>query len=224
MSKISNKLLLYFKICLLWVGCRQATVWANEPVPATGQGGQTPLPMKDIHDIKPLVTMATGWPWGAIGLVLLAAAVILALFLYWRRRKLSEITAVVAELPPEVNAHRALDQISDVYQVDGKLFYYTISGILRRYLYERFQMNAPEMTTEELIPQLEKLNLSDALFGGLTRLCHGADPIKYARKRPEVRQMEADLSFARMFVDGTTPKEEAPPDKNSPTDASEDSV
>ncbi len=204
-----------------WMGA--ATAWAVEPAPKAATGGQAPLPMKDIHDIKPLVALAAGWPWIAVGLGLLAAAVVLAFFFYWRRRrKASEVTDVAAELPPEVNAHRALNQIADVHQMDGKLFYYTISAILRRYLYERYQMNAPEMTTEELIPQLEMLKLPEKLFEGLTRLCHGADPIKYAGKRPEVRQMEADLSFARMFVDGTTPKDETPSDENLPADTSED--
>jgi hypothetical protein len=110
------------------------------------------------------------------------------------------------ELPPEVNAHRALDQIIDVNQIDGKTFYYNLSTILRQYIFERFQLNAPEMTTEELLPRLGPLNLDPDLYNGFSRLCQGADPIKFAGQRPQIRQMELDLMFVRKFVDGTTLK------------------
>jgi hypothetical protein len=98
--------------------------------------------------------------------------------------------------------------------MDGKTFYFSLSAILRRYLQERFGMHAPEMTTEELLPELETLHLDSKLYDGLVQLYCGADPIKYAGERPQIRQMELDLAFARNFINGTTPKEDGMPEDN----------
>lgn len=164
-------------------------------------------PMTDIHDIKPLVDIGLGIPWTGILVGILILLMLSAAFFYWRYlRKAAKITDVIPELPPEVNAHRALNKISHIKQLDGKTFYFSLSAILRQYLYERFNMNAPEMTTEELLPQIENLNLDQNLFQGISRLCRGADPIKFAGVRPQIRQMEMDLIFARKFVDDTTLK------------------
>lgn len=164
--------------------------------------------MTDIHDIKPLVAVGGNIPWTAIVIGLLIIAAVAAAFYCWRRFRKSMVPVdVTAELPPEVNARRALDQIGDVAAIDGKRFYFNLSAILRQYIYERFRLNAPEMTTEELLPQLKPLNLETDLSEGLARLCRGADPIKYAKQRPEIRQMEQDLAFARKFIRDTTPKE-----------------
>jgi hypothetical protein len=170
-----------------------------------GKGNPRRPPMTDIHDIKPLVDIGGDIPWGLILVIAAIIIILLAAFLYWRHlRKSIEVKDVIVELPPEVNAHRALDQMIDVNQIDGKTFYYNLSAILRQYIFERFHLNAPEMTTEELLPRLGPLNLDPELFNGFSRLCRGADPIKFAGQRPQIRQMELDLMFVRKFVDGTT--------------------
>lgn len=172
-----------------------------------GGGNPRQPPMTDIHDIKPLVDIGGDIPWGLILVIAAVIIIFLAAFLYWRHfRKSIEVKDVIVELPPEVNAHRALNQMGDVNQIDGKRFYYHLSAILRQYIFERFHLNAPEMTTEELLPQLGPLNLDPDLHDGLLGLCQGADPIKFAGQRPQIRQMELDLMFVRKFVDGTTLK------------------
>lgn len=182
--------------------------YAADPLPQQSASGKIPPPMTDIHDIKALADVGRDLPWVAILISLGILAVLLALFFYFRRlRKSIETRHAIVELPAEINAHRALDRIADVQQMDGKAFYFALSAILRQYLYERFKINAPEMTTEELLPQLESLDLAEDLYEGVTRLCRGSDPIKYANERPDERRMAGDLAFAREFVDGTTPKE-----------------
>ena len=171
-----------------------------------GDNTQQP-PMTDIHDIKPLVDIGGHIPWGVVLVVAAVITIFIVAFLYWRHLgKSIDVKDVIVELPPEVNAHRALNQMAAVNQIDGKTFYYHLSAILRQYIFERFRLNAPEMTTEELLPRLETLNLAPELYDGLLRLCQGADPIKFAGRRPQIRQMELDLIFVRKFVDGTTLK------------------
>jgi len=181
---------------------------AKESSPLRGLQKNNRQPsMTDIHDIKPLVDIGIDIPWAVVLVGILILLMLSAAFFYWRYlRKAAKIRDVIPELPPEANAHRALNKISDVKQLDGKTFYFNLSAILRQYLYERFNMNAPEMTTEELLPQIKTLNLDKDLFDGISRLCQGADSIKFAGLRPQIRQMETDLIFAHKFVDGTALK------------------
>ena len=201
---------IYGQVLILGWGLGPLGAYANE-TSSPKLPGSTPQrpPMTDIHDIKPLVHIGGDIPWGVILVIAAIIIILLAAFLYWRHlRKSIEVKDVIVELPPEVNAHRALDQMTDVNQIDGKAFYYNLSAILRQYIFERFRLNAPEMTTEELLPQLGPLDLDSELYDGVLRLCQGADPIKFAGQRPQIRQMELDLMFVRKFVDGTTLKEE----------------
>jgi hypothetical protein len=181
---------------------------AKEAAPFKGlQKDNLHPPMTDIHDIKPLVAIGMDLPRTAILVGTLILVVLLIAFFCWRYfRKSIEVKDVIPELPPEMNAHRAINKISHVTQTDGKLFYFKLLTILRQYLYERFNMNAPEMTTEELLPQIKALNLNKDLLDGIVRLCQSADTIKFAGRLPQIRQMEMDLSFARKFIDGTTLK------------------
>ncbi len=204
--KIISKLM--YIVMTLWLTFALtlvSMVHSNEATSEQPSSQAEPGTMSDIHDIKPLVAVPNELPWVVILMVVILLTILLSTFFYWRRsRKLSEIRDVEVELPPEVNAHRALDQIDPVDQIDGKMFYFRLSAILRKYLYERFGINAPEMTTEELLPRILSLGIGSELQDGLEKLCRGADPIKYAGASSQVQQMASDLAFARSFVDGTT--------------------
>jgi hypothetical protein len=121
----------------------------------------TPAPMTDIHDIQPPVSVGIEAPWLVPVLLALAAAAILALgWWFWiKRKKDRTIQTIVPELPPEMTAMQALDQISDVRRLDGKTFYFRLSAILRQYVFGRYAVGAPEMTTEEFMPCIDRMNM-----------------------------------------------------------------
>ncbi len=166
----------------------------------------TRAPMTDIHDIRPPVPVGFDAPWLMPVLVTLASVVILvALFGWWRRhRKQRTIATIVPELPPELVAMHALDAISDVRRQDGKAFYFRLSAILRQYVFGRFGVGAPEMTTEELLPCIDRLPVARELARQLKALCRNMDPVKFGSVSTVEKQMESDLSFVRAFVRQTT--------------------
>ncbi|WP_319406431.1 DUF4381 family protein [uncultured Desulfosarcina sp.] len=176
------------------------------PTPAPNQTTpDTPAPMSDIHDIRPPVPVGLDAPWLIPALLALAGVLILAaLWWWWRHRKKRTIETIVPELPPEMIAMQALDGISDIRGQDGKSFYFHLSAILRQYVFGRFAVGAPEMTTEEFMPCIDRLPVDHELARQLKQLCRAMDPIKFGGVATVEKQMETDLFFARAFVRKTT--------------------
>lgn len=165
--------------------------------------------MTDIHDIRPPVPVGFDAPWLVPALLaLVGVALLAALVLWWRRhRKKRTIETIVPELPPEMVARQALDGIGDVRGQDGKAFYFRLSAILRRYIFGRFGVGAPEMTTEEFLPCIDRLAFDRELARQLKLLCRAMDPVKFAGQQVDEKKMEQDLFFVRGFVRQTTPDE-----------------
>jgi hypothetical protein len=165
-----------------------------------------PAPMLDIHDIQPPVSVGIDAPWLVPVLLGLAAAAILAAgWWFWKKHKKDRsIETIVPELPPEMTAMQALGEIADVRRLDGKAFYFRLSAILRQYVFGRFAVGAPEMTTEEFIPCINRLNMDKSLAQRLKGLCRTMDPVKFGSETAVEKQMETDLMFAREFVKKTT--------------------
>lgn len=164
-------------------------------------------PMTDIHDIKPVLAFGGQWPWWAWLVITLAFATAAGLIWWWRRRNRNEadtITMAPVMLPDE-EAFQQLDRLAEQGSTDPKRFYFTLSAILRRYVERRYDFPAAEMTTEELLPQIQQLDLSEALAIEVKRFCRRSDPIKFANAGSNQTGMSKDLAFVREFVELTTP-------------------
>jgi len=186
----------------------EKAVSSNPPVAAEATPSEPPAPMTDIHDILPPVPVGLDAPWLWIVLIGLGIAALAALawWLWKRRQKAQAIETIVPELPPEMIARQALDQISDVRGMDGKTFYFRLSAIVRQYVSGRFKVGAVEMTTEEFLPCIDRLRTDNDLARRLKQLCRSMDPVKFGGAAAMEKQMETDLIFAREFVHETTPK------------------
>jgi hypothetical protein len=184
----------------------EKTITAESPAAAESTAPNSAPPMTDIHDILPPVAVGVEAPWLWIGLIGLGTVVLAALvwWLFKKFRQSRAIETIVPELPPEWVARQALDHISDVRGMDGKTFYFHLSAILRRYVFGRFGVGAPEMTTEEFLPCIDSLSIDKDLSRGLKGLCRAMDPVKFGGQATVEKQMETDLFFAREFVLKTT--------------------
>ncbi|MFP4347491.1 MAG: DUF4381 family protein [Thermodesulfobacteriota bacterium] len=164
------------------------------------------VPMTDIHGIKPPEPAGfdpTPLYYAAAGAAVLAVAVFS--FLIWKHRRRRLRVSTTPGFSPEETALAALDELVNVEETDGKIFYFRLSAVLRRYLEARYRIHAPEMTTEELLSEIKHLGMDPALRKGLRSLLETADPIKYAGAPASVRAMEDHVAFARRFVRETTP-------------------
>lgn len=163
--------------------------------------------MADIHDIKPVIPpdeLPTAALWIAAAALVLILLLLLGRYLWRRRQRGKEIPTLTPELPPEENARLALNALAAERLVDGRRFYFRLSEILRRYLFERYAIGAPEMTPEELQPLVARLDLPDGQRAVLKTFWSHSEPVKFAGRVALENDMTADLEQMRSFVEVTT--------------------
>ena len=89
-----------------------------------------------------------------------------------------------------------------------KEFYERISGILRHYIEDRFELHAPERTTEEFLAELhatETLGASDKeVLGEFLMHC---DLVKFARHDPTTEQIQRTFDLVKDFIERTKSEE-----------------
>lgn len=146
----------------------------------------------------------TAWQWVMIGGGVVAAAFAVWGVAHWIR---SVRRRPAPPLLPEVWALRALSELAVGGWVESgraREFYYRLSEIVRRYIELKFNLAAPEMTSEEFLTLL--LRRKDALpydAERLRRFMSACDLVKYAAYGPRKEDAEEALGTARAFVDAT---------------------
>jgi hypothetical protein len=122
----------------------------------------------------------------------------------WRRRARRRSAYDIAR----VRLERLLARPRPVgEQVDA--FYVELSGIVRRYLEDRFRLRAPELTTEEFLATLSRSPILSQEHQLLLReFLRQADLVKFAAARPTAAVIETSVTAARQFLDET--REDAP--------------
>jgi len=189
--------------------CAQQAALKDQINPPPKTGNKTlsnTIQMTDIHDIKTIektgFNPALLW-YAALGAVLLA--LLTAAFLYWKKRKQKKIPELVASILPQEAALNLLESIADLMYSNGKQFYFRLSIILREYIRQRFGVDAPEMTTEELLAKMKEIEMDRGLARGVREFALAGDPVKFAEQPAEIETMKGHLEFVRTFVQQTTP-------------------
>ena len=173
-----------------------------------------PADMKDMkmNDIKPPVPYPTDYrKWMLIGggVLLLAAAGVMTWIYIKRRRKMVDAQAVM--LTPHEIAYKELDELAAENLIERgqiKLYYQRVSGILRRYIENRFGLRAPEQTTEEFLAGLDMdKGFPDSYRPLLKTFLRHCDLVKFAEYRPGYDDILRAFESCRDFVRGTEEKE-----------------
>ena len=167
----------------------------------------------DIRDIKPPEEVPFDWrPYGVAAAAVAAMGALGWGFFYLLNRPRRQY--VVPPRPPHEVAWAALRQLRAQHFIDqGKFeeFFIQLSGIVRRYLEDRFHVRAPEMTTEEfLAAAASDGRLIAAHRRLLAEFLAEADLVKFARHFPTLKDSDAAFEAARRFVEETQPRPGAP--------------
>lgn len=160
--------------------------------------------MTDIHDIKKPVEPPMDYMLFIY--VLIAGLILWVLFFLVRlfRNRIQPKKQTARPLPAHEEALILLGELFEVQNIDGKTFYFRLIEILRMYIQRRYGLNAPEMTTEELLPCVDKMGMHQELQKNFKTLLRYSDPIKFAGQRTSETKMREDLAFAEKFVKETT--------------------
>jgi hypothetical protein len=150
----------------------------------------------------PIPPAARGWPWLVGVLVVFAVASPFAvrgvLALQRRARRQSAYQIARARLEHLLARPRPTAE-----QVDA--FYVELSSIVRRYLEDRFELRAPELTTEEFLASAgASPDLSREHQGLLREFLRQAGLVKFAGLRPAAEDIQRSVDAARRFLDETS--------------------
>ncbi len=159
----------------------------------------------DIRTIKGPVRIPSSYAW--LLWLLLVLSAVAAAWCAWRKWKKSRTST--PKLAPAIPPHRrAKDRLRNVNELISDPYAYCslISDVVRSYLEERFDLHAPERTTEEFLAEMRSTTLlhpdHKALLEEFLSRC---DLVKFARFEPTQDELKALLDSALRFIDETAP-------------------
>lgn len=163
------------------------------------------------------------WPW-AVGALLLIGAII-GFVIWYKRYKLNKIGKPIKKQKPiepcHVTALRDLQRIKDekIWQRNlFKEYFSDITDTLRRYISARFEINAMESTSDEIIDSLkEQLKEYPNDKQRLEQILELADLVKFAKQEPLPDENDMAIKHAIEFVNDTIPQPKV--EQNSKTEA-----
>lgn len=163
---------------------------------------------QDIEEIEgPQELEDNTWQWiagGSAGGVLLAVAA--ALLVVRVRRRRGDVSAA-AHVPPWIEAQAALDDlVDDDAAGDMDALYTGLTRIIRHYIERRFDIRAPELTTEEFLTEARRSEQLAPYRESLERFLTHADLVKFAGYAPSTDEVTASVDSCRDFVAATTPE------------------
>jgi hypothetical protein len=167
----------------------------------------------DIRPLKPPVAVPNPWFWVFLSVsILLALAVIGAAIALWLRARARR--PAVPPVPSHVRAREKLDAALLLIG-DPRAFCIAVSDAVRTYLEERFDLRAPERTTEEFLRDLQKTSvLTSEQKLSLASFLEQCDLVKFARfEPPETSLRELHESALRLVHETqyVAPQPETPP-------------
>lgn len=203
----------------------QHRVATNHVIVLNGDGSEQRVPLPELllnvvsvlsnpppalAEIKPAVKLPNHSWLRIAGMVLLiiATAVFAALLLRaWMKRP--KAVAAVRALPPHEIALSALQALLSRGYIEGREsqpFYVELSAIVRVYLEDRFDLRAPEQTTEEFIRSSGQSAALSLAHRTLTQaFLEQSDLVKFARFEPSSDDMRAAWEAAAKLVRETIP-------------------
>jgi hypothetical protein len=165
---------------------------------------------KEIKDIKaPLgvpFSILDYWQYilGFFGLIFIAFAVWYVIKL---RKKQPLFGGFRAADPPHIIALRELDGLraEKLWQQDKTKQYYTrLTEIIRTYIERRYEIDALEMTSDEILIALKNAQMDDfSQIELLQKMFQTADLVKFAKGQPLPDENEVNLLNAYQFVNNT---------------------
>jgi hypothetical protein len=142
-----------------------------------------------------------------LGVLSVAAVAVIAILLYRKFKKKPVIKVFEKpKRPAHEIANEELNKLREekLWQKgDFKTYHTRLTDIIRLYLWHRYDVNAMEMTTDEILSSHVIKQLSEEAFSKLKYMLELADFVKFAKVIPIANENEQSLSNAYDFVQAT---------------------
>jgi hypothetical protein len=166
----------------------------------------------EINDIKPIHKAPFVWTdwlwilWIFLGILLLAAILGGLFYLYLRKKNKGYFFVPPVVIPAHVRAIAEIDKLKSekVWQQGREKDFYTkLTDILRIYMSERYGVNALEMTSGEIMNEIEEIAETDSVCENLKQILSVSDLVKFAKYKPFIDENDLSLVNAYFFVNQT---------------------
>ncbi len=163
-----------------------------------------------LAELPPLDrTQRRWWPWIVAAVLIIAVAVVAGRTIVSARRR-SAYDIAIGRLDRLLNQSQQVGDHPDAFFVE-------LSSIVRWYLETRFDLRAPELTTEEFLGTMSQSpDLTCDHQSLLRTFLSRADLVKFANFVPNQADIDQSISAARRFLDET--RQDAPMIVQPPSD------
>jgi hypothetical protein len=162
------------------------------------------LKIEDIEGVVGVPRKASFWWVWTLAVIALTGAGA-GTWLYLRRKRVAKLIRLFK--PAHQLAYerlRALVKEDLVAAGRIKEFYERISNILRHYIEHRFDLRAPESTTEEFLAQLARTDvLAASDKERLGEFLEHCDLVKFAKHEPTTEQIQKTFDLVKDFIEKT---------------------
>ncbi|MBO60810.1 MAG: hypothetical protein CMO63_02395 [Verrucomicrobiales bacterium] len=179
------------------------------PDPVDATNAAAPAEIADIRGIKGAVDIPTGNEWVLWLLGALAIFVVVLVVAWFVRRHLAKRNVELAPPPPPPPHVIAWRQLQDALGLihEAEQFCTEVSLIVRVYLEGRFNLHAPDRTTEEFLFELQSSNRLVNDHKELLREFLGeCDMVKFAKAEPPETELRRLHEAASRLVGETQPR------------------
>ena len=158
-----------------------------------------------VPPIEHPVTMKEVFPWILGALILVIVGLVVWYWLKHRKPKFDENGEPVKGpvMPPYDKAIGDLESLKQqkLWQA-GKLkeYYSSLTDIAREYIEGQFQVNAVEMTTDDILREVRDFHFDEALYGKLKGTMELADLVKFAKYSASALESDNAMSDMTDFV------------------------
>jgi len=161
------------------------------------------LQIADIEGVVVIPEQPSYWWAWTLG----TAAVVAAggAWLHARRKRIKKLIRIFRPAH-EVAFERLRALVKEQLVEQGKIkqFYERISNILRHYIEDRFELRAPERTTEEFLVEMHRAEaFSDSERQRLGRFLEHCDLVKFAKYEPTTEQIQQTFDLVKDFIEQT---------------------
>lgn len=145
--------------------------------------------------------------YGAIALIILALVAWATAWAVMRAlKRRDQVVKPKPAIPPHIVAIKALEELAHrkLWQ-NGKykLYYSSLTSILKVYIVGRWGVGALEMTTDEIMVALQSIEMPNDSRANLIAILRTADMVKFAKAQPEAEENEENYTRAYYFVENT---------------------
>ncbi len=172
----------------------------------------TPVQLFKDKELKEIRSPKRPIDWVLWGCILLALIALICLLVWWIRRVQKDAALLAAEQdnrPPHIIALSQIDKLVDSglwEKKEYKLFYITLTDILRTYLQKAFGLDVSADTSAELLRRIKTKAQFNAFVQGLREFLSSGDLVKFAKAEPTETTRNQDITFLRHFITQTSPK------------------